>query len=88
MVARIDDLFGIDAQARELNLDHAERHALRLERAQPLLEVIREEVEAARDASLPSSALGEAANYTLSLWRKLTRFLASGVTQNRPVGVT
>jgi hypothetical protein len=75
MVARIDDLFGIDAQARELNLDHAARHALRLERAKPLLEVIREEVEAARDACLPSSALGKAANYTLSLWRKLTRFL-------------
>jgi len=33
------------------------------------------EVEAARDASLPSSALGKAANYTISLWRKLTRFL-------------
>jgi transposase len=75
MVARIDDLFGIDAQARELNLDHAARHALRLERAKPLLEIIRGEVEAARDACLPSSALGTAANYTLSLWRKLTRFL-------------
>jgi len=65
MVARIDDLFGIDAQARELNLDHAARQALRLERAQPLVEVIRGEVEAARDASLPASALGKAANYTL-----------------------
>jgi transposase len=75
VVARIDDLFGIDAQARELNLDHAARHALRLKRAKPLLEVICEEVEAARDASLPSSALGKAANYALSLWRKLTRFL-------------
>ena len=75
IVARIDDLFGIDAQARELNLDHAARHALRLERAKPLVEVIRGEVEAARDASLPSSALGKAANYTLSLWGKLTRFL-------------
>jgi transposase len=75
IVARIDDLFGIDAQARELNLDHAARHALRLERAKPLVEVIRGEVEATRDASLPSSALGKAANYTLSLWRKLTRFL-------------
>ena len=39
------------------------------------MEIIRGEVEAARDASLPSSALGKAANYTLSLWRKLTRFL-------------
>ena len=75
IVARIDELFGIDALAREQNLDLAARHALRLERAKPLLEVIRKEVEAARDACLPSSALGKAANYTLSLWRKLTRFL-------------
>jgi transposase len=75
MVAQIDDLFGVDAQARELNLDYAARHALRLERAQPLVEIIRGEVEAARDACLPSSALGKAANYTLSLWGKLIRFL-------------
>jgi transposase len=75
IVARINELFWIDALAREQNLDHTARHALRLERSKPLLEVIRMEAEAARDASLPSSALGKAANYTLSLWRKLTRFL-------------
>jgi transposase len=75
IVKLIDELFGIDAQARERDLDHAARQALRLERAKPLVEVIRTEVAAARDASLPSSALGKAANYTLSLWRKLTRFL-------------
>ena len=75
IVGLIDELFGIDAQAREQNFDHVARHALRLERAKPLVEIIRGKVEAARDASLPSSALGKAANYTLSLWRKLTRFL-------------
>jgi transposase len=75
LVKLIDELFGIDAVAREEELDHAARHVLRLERAQPLVEIIRGEVEAARDASLPSSALGKAANYTLSQWRKLTRFL-------------
>jgi transposase len=75
MVAQMDDLFGIDALAREQKLDHAARHALRLERAKPLVEIIREEVEALRQASLPSSALGKAANYTFSLWKKLTRFL-------------
>jgi transposase len=74
IVARIDELFGIDALARAQNLDLDARHALRLERSKPLLEVIRGEVEAARDA-LPCSALGKAANYTLSQWRKLTRFL-------------
>ena len=75
IVELIDALFGIDAQARAQSLDDTARQALRLERAKPLVEVIRGKVEAARDAALPSSALGKAAHYTLSLWRKLTRFL-------------
>jgi transposase len=75
IVKRIDALFGIDAQAREQNLDHAARQALRLEQARPLLGIIHQEIEAARACALPSSALGKAANYTLVLWRKLTRFL-------------
>jgi transposase len=75
IVARIDELFAVDAQAREQSLDHAARHALRLEQARPLLETIRAEVEAARGAALPASALGRAAQYTVALWPKLTRFL-------------
>ena len=75
IVARIDELFGIDAEARARNLDHAARHALRLERSGPLLEILQPQIEAARTAALPSSALGKAANYTLGFWPKLTRFL-------------
>ena len=75
MVTLIDELFGIDAVARAEKFDHTARHVLRLESAQPLVETIHGEVEAARDGSLPSSALGKAANYTLSQWHKLTRFL-------------
>ncbi len=75
IVARIDELFAIDAQARADNLDHAARHALRLERAIPLLDTIKQQIEAARADALPASALGKAARYTLALWRKLARFL-------------
>jgi len=75
IVKRMDALFGIDAQAREQNLDHGARQALRLEQARPLVEIIHREIEAARAGALPSSALAKAANYTLVLWRKLTRFL-------------
>jgi hypothetical protein len=75
MVARMDELFAIDAEARERELDSAGRHALRLARAKPLIETIGAEVEAVHAASLPSSALGKAAKYTLTLWGKLTRFL-------------
>lgn len=74
VVARIDELFGIDARAREEGLDFAGRDALRREHSRPLLDRIRKAVEAARAGALPSSALGKAANYTLALWKKLTHF--------------
>lgn len=75
LVGRIDDLFAIDAEARNAGMDQAARHALRQERARPLADVIREEMKAGQIAALPSSALGKAVSYTLSLWHKLTRFL-------------
>ena len=68
-------LFAIDAQAREENMDHAARHALRSERAPLVLAELKTQIEAASRTVLPSSPLGKAAAYTLRLWDKLTRFL-------------
>jgi transposase len=42
IVARIDELFSIDAQARAGDFDHAARHALRIEQARPLLDLIQQ----------------------------------------------
>ncbi len=75
IVARMDELFAIDAQARAQKLDPAARQVLRLEQARPLLPVLRQEIEAARAQALPSSALGKAAKHTLAIWPRLTRFL-------------
>ena len=75
IVLLIDELFGIDAEARAQALGTAERDALRQERSRPLLKKIRAAVEAARDSALPSSKLGRAIKYTLGLWSKLDRFL-------------
>ena len=75
IVGQMNDLFAIDAEARAQNLDHAARQVLRTERARPLLDQIRRQVEAAQASALPASALGKAAKYTLTLWSKLTRFL-------------
>jgi transposase len=75
VVVAIDDLFAIDAEARTRKLDVAARQELRAERAPALLEIIRQRVEAARAQALPASKLAQAANYTLTLWPKLTRFL-------------
>ena len=41
IVALMDELFAIDREAREQNLDHAQRDALRQERAPELLEQLR-----------------------------------------------
>lgn len=75
LVARIDELFAIDAEARSGGINQVARHALRQERSRPLLDVIKAEMQAAQLAVLPASALGKAISYTLSLWYKLTRFL-------------
>ncbi len=75
VVELINQLFAIDAEARERNYDWAARHALRQEQAPTLLETIQQKIEAAREQALPSSKLGNAITYTLGLWPKLKRFL-------------
>jgi len=75
IVLLIDELFGIDAEARAQNLDFAGRDRLRQQQARPLLETIRQKIEAAREQALPASKLGGAIAYTLGLWERLTQFL-------------
>jgi transposase len=75
IVARIDELFAIDAEARRQKLSLEARHALRQQQSRPLLDVIRQQIEAARSAALPGGAVAKACNYTLTLWDRLTRFL-------------
>jgi hypothetical protein len=75
IVAQMDELFAIDARARERGLAHPERDVVRQQRARPLLEQIKASIETARLDTLPKSALAKACNYTLTLWQRLTRFL-------------
>jgi transposase len=75
LVARINELFAIDAEARDAGMSHERRHVLRGERSRPLLGVMKKEMQAAQAAVLPASALGKAVNYTLSQWHKLILFL-------------
>jgi transposase len=75
LVATIDELFAIDAQAREQNLDMTERDRLRQQMARPILESIKSQMETGKGQTLPKSALAKACNYTLTLWNRLTRFL-------------
>ena len=74
-VELINELFAIDAQARTESMDHAARHALRHEKAPPLLAQIRTHILEMSKTVLPKSAAGQACRYTLAIWKKLIRFL-------------
>ena len=75
IVALIEELFAIDARAREEKLDHAARHQLRQQYAPALLEQVRKQIEIARTSALPASMLAKACDYTVGLWPKLICFL-------------
>ncbi len=74
-VELMNELFAIDAQARNQNMDHAARHALRHEKAPPLLAQIRTHILEMSRTVLPKSAAGQACSYTLGIWKTLIRFL-------------
>jgi transposase len=74
-VVQINELFAIDAQARQEGLSPTDRHVVRLEKTKPLLEQIKVTIQAARSSALPKSALAKACDYTLTLWTRLGRFL-------------
>src|SRR6266568_1346374 len=74
-VELINELFAIDAQARNDKMNHAARHALRHEKAPPLLDEIRTHILEMSKTVLPKSAAGQACRYTLAIWNKLICFL-------------
>jgi hypothetical protein len=73
MVTRMDALFLVDREAREQQLNVAERSDLRREHAQAWVDEIHSECGKLRAQLLPKSALGEAVHYTLNMWAKLKR---------------
>ena len=75
IVAQMDELFAVDAEARRQSLSVAARDVRRQERAKLLLGDIRCMIEAAQAAALPASTLSKACQYVAALWKKLTRFL-------------
>ena len=77
----MDDLFEVDREARRAGMSLDERHALRAERAAPLVESIGKKLRELRPAVLPKSAVGKGIAYTLNLWERLRVFLTHPVVE-------
>ncbi len=75
-VAEIQKLYRIETKAREAALDAQQRAALRQAETLPVLERIKDRLDADKKRSelLPSSPLGKAINYTLERWDGLQRY--------------
>jgi transposase len=78
LVARMNAVFAVDAEARALGLAVEQRHELRLRKSAALMEELRVDLLAlaqGRGRQMPASALSKAVHYTLAQWTKLARFL-------------
>jgi transposase len=75
IVARINQLFAVDAEAREQGLSLEARHRLRQQKAPELLEKIKASIAAAQSGALPGGALENACRYAIGIWARLTPFL-------------
>jgi len=78
LVATIDELCAIDAQAREQNLDMTSATTAGKQMAppgRPILESIKSQMETAKGQTLPKERSGQSLQLHLDLVDRLTRFL-------------
>lgn len=76
MLAWIQQLYVIERQAKEL--DARARRALRREQSKPILDTMKEWLDAQQPQVLPKSPMGEAFQYALNQWTALNRYVDDG----------
>ncbi|HNR11414.1 MAG TPA: IS66 family transposase [Nitrosomonas europaea] len=74
----MQQLYKIERQAREEQLDYDQRKALRQEKSAPVLQELHAWLKENVIQTLPRSAIGQAIAYTLHLWPRLIRYLDDG----------
>jgi transposase/uncharacterized coiled-coil protein SlyX len=74
-------LYAIEALAREANMNHAQRHALRLEKSLPIINAIGSYIYDERSKVLPKSPIGVAFEYCANRWISLQNYLKDGMLE-------
>lgn len=78
VVVWIGELYGLERSAKRKQLSTEARHALRQERARPILERIGEYLKKLQLTTLPKSPLADAIGYALRQWEALNRYTDDG----------
>jgi transposase len=78
MLALIRQLYDVEREAKDADLDPDAVRALRLEKSVPILDEIRKRLEQWSIELLPKSPVAQAVYYARAQWTALTRFLEDG----------
>lgn len=79
-----NQLFDIERRLKDMEVE--KRYRLRLEQSKPVLDAFQTWLQTKKRQVLPKSALGQAINYSLNQWEKVSHFLLDGrleVSNNR-----
>lgn len=74
-------LYAIEAIARDKNLSHEQRHALRLEKSLPVINEIGTYIYKHKGSVMPRSPLGKAFEYCKNRWTSLQNYLTNGMLE-------
>jgi transposase len=78
VVGTVGELYAVEAQARQQQLDAAGRLALRQAKSVVLMESLKTKIVEIRQRVLPKSTAGDACSYALNQWERLMAFLQDG----------
>jgi len=74
-------LYAIEALARESDMSHKERYALRLDKSLPIINEIGQYIQQERNKVTPKSPIGKAFDYCANRWISLQNYLTDGMLE-------
>jgi transposase len=77
----IQILYAIEAIARESQMSHQDRHALRLEKSLPIINEIGQYIYEQKSQVTPLSPIGKAFEYCANRWTSLQNYLTDGMLE-------
>jgi transposase len=78
LIGKFGELYAIERQAKELNLDGAARRALRQGQSKPLMQALKNRIMEVRQSATPSSQIAKACDYALNQWTRMEGYLEHG----------
>ena len=74
-------LYAIEALARESEMSHQQRYALRLDKSLPIINEIGQYIQQERNKVTPKSPIGKAFEYCTNRWISLQNYLTNGMLE-------